>query len=83
MRLLLEILIIGGLIYLGWEIPFKQRVDQLNGKTVGRRHVSAGRCHADIRCGNAFTRPAIEAAFEDYADPIGSLDVGLKSSLSS
>jgi len=29
---LLEILIIGGLIYLGWEIPFKQRVDQLNGR---------------------------------------------------
>ena len=28
MRLLMEIFIIGGLIYLGWELPFKQRVDQ-------------------------------------------------------
>jgi hypothetical protein len=30
-RFLLEIFIIGGLIYLGWEIPFKQRIDQWTG----------------------------------------------------
>ena len=29
MRLLVEIVIIAGLIYLGWDTPFKQRVDQV------------------------------------------------------
>ena len=29
MRLLVEILIIGGLIYLGWEQPLKQRADEV------------------------------------------------------
>jgi hypothetical protein len=29
MRLLIEIIIIGGLIYLGWEKPFKERMHQL------------------------------------------------------
>jgi hypothetical protein len=28
-RLLIEILIIGGLIYLGWEQPFKTRLEQV------------------------------------------------------
>jgi hypothetical protein len=31
-RLFLEIVIIGALVYLGWEIPFKQRVDEITGK---------------------------------------------------
>lgn len=29
MRLLIEIIIIGALIYLGWEKPFKERMHQL------------------------------------------------------
>jgi hypothetical protein len=43
MRLLAEIFIIGALIYLGWEQPFKQRLDQVQAtvrtatQSVGRR----------------------------------------------
>jgi hypothetical protein len=32
MRALCEIFIIGALIYLGWDIPFGQRIDQIRGK---------------------------------------------------
>jgi hypothetical protein len=43
MRLLVEILIVGGLIYLGWDTSFKQRVDQVHagvnavGQAVSKR----------------------------------------------
>jgi hypothetical protein len=37
MRLLVEILIIGGLIYLGWEQPFKQRVDEARARVMGKK----------------------------------------------
>ena len=37
MRLLVEILIIGGLIYLGWEQPFKEQVDQVRAKVTGKQ----------------------------------------------
>ena len=33
MRSLCEVFIIGALLYLGWDIPFGQRVDQVMGKT--------------------------------------------------
>ena len=37
MRLLVEILIIAGLIYLGWEQPFKEQVDQVRAKVTGKQ----------------------------------------------
>jgi hypothetical protein len=40
-RLLIEIIIIGGLIYLGWEKPFKQRVNQVRGISAVKQSVSA------------------------------------------
>ena len=36
-RLLVEILVIGGLIYLGWEQPFKERVDQVRARVTGKQ----------------------------------------------
>jgi len=36
-RLLVEILIVGGLIYLGWEQPFKERVDQVRARVTGKQ----------------------------------------------
>jgi len=41
MRLLFEILIIGALIYLGWEKPFKERVNQVRGISAVKQSVSA------------------------------------------
>ena len=35
-RLLVEILVVGGLIYLGWEQPFKERVDQVRARVTGK-----------------------------------------------
>jgi len=40
-RLLIEIIIIGALIYLGWEKPFKERVDQVRGISAVKQTVSA------------------------------------------
>jgi len=37
MRLLVEIFIIAGLIYLGWEQPFKEQVDQVRAKVTGKQ----------------------------------------------
>jgi hypothetical protein len=37
MRLLVEILIVAGLIYLGWEQPFKEQVDQVRAKVTGKQ----------------------------------------------
>jgi hypothetical protein len=34
MRLLVEILIVGGLVYLGWEKPFKRWTDELLDKVI-------------------------------------------------
>jgi hypothetical protein len=36
-RLLFEILVVGALIYLGWEQPFKERVDQARVKVTGKQ----------------------------------------------
>jgi hypothetical protein len=36
MRTLVEIFIIGALIYFGWEQPFKESVDQLRTKLTGK-----------------------------------------------
>jgi hypothetical protein len=41
MRLLIEIIIIGGLIYLGWEKPFKERMDQVLGSSAVKQTVPA------------------------------------------
>jgi len=41
MRLLVEILIIGVLIYLGWEHPFKEQVDQVHAKVTGKQTQAA------------------------------------------
>jgi hypothetical protein len=38
-RLLVEILIVGGLIYLGWEQPFKERVDQARARVTGKQEI--------------------------------------------
>jgi len=40
-RLLIEIIIIGALIYLGWEKPFKERVNQVRGISAVKKTVSA------------------------------------------
>jgi hypothetical protein len=40
-RLLVEILVIGGLIYLGWEQPFKERVDQVRARVTGKQAQAA------------------------------------------
>jgi hypothetical protein len=40
-RLLIEIIIIGALIYLGWEKPFKERVNQVCGISAVKQTVSA------------------------------------------
>ncbi|PYJ24067.1 MAG: hypothetical protein DME99_00760 [Verrucomicrobia bacterium] len=37
MRLLVEIFIIGGLIYLGWEQPFKEQLDQVRAKVTAKQ----------------------------------------------
>jgi hypothetical protein len=36
-RLLVEILVVGGLIYLGWEQPFKEQVDQVRARVTGKQ----------------------------------------------
>ena len=36
MRALAEIFVIGGLIYFGWETPFKESVDQVRSKLAGK-----------------------------------------------
>jgi type II secretory pathway component PulM len=36
MRLLVEILVVGALIYLGWEQPFKERVEQVRARVTGK-----------------------------------------------
>jgi len=36
-RLLVEILIVGGLVYLGWEQPFKERVDEVRARVTGKQ----------------------------------------------
>jgi hypothetical protein len=41
MRLLFEILVIGALIYLGWDMPLKQRVDQLRGTVTSKPRATA------------------------------------------
>jgi hypothetical protein len=41
MRLLIEIIIIGGLIYLGWEKSFKERMDQVRGSSAIKQTVRA------------------------------------------
>jgi hypothetical protein len=41
MRLLIEIIIIGALIYLGWEKPFKERVHQLRWSSAVKQTMSA------------------------------------------
>jgi hypothetical protein len=41
MRLLCEIFIIGALIYLGWEKPYTQWINELRGKREARRAVAA------------------------------------------
>jgi hypothetical protein len=40
-RLLIEIIIIGALIYLGWEKPFKEWVDQVRGISAVKQTESA------------------------------------------
>jgi len=40
-RLLVEILVIGGLIYLGWEQPLKERVEQVRDKVTGKQAQAA------------------------------------------
>jgi hypothetical protein len=40
-RLLIEIIIIGALIYLGWETPFKERVNQVRGISAVKQTESA------------------------------------------
>jgi len=41
MRTLIEIIIIGGLIYLGWEKSFKERMDQVRGSSAIKQTVRA------------------------------------------
>jgi hypothetical protein len=41
MRLLIEIMIIGALIYLGWEKSFKERMHQLRGSSAVKQTMSA------------------------------------------
>jgi hypothetical protein len=41
MRLLIEIIIIGGLLYLGWEKPFGERMHQLRGSSAIKQTVRA------------------------------------------
>jgi hypothetical protein len=41
MRTLIEIIIIGGLIYLGWEKPFKERMHQLRWSSALKQTMSA------------------------------------------
>jgi hypothetical protein len=41
MRTLIEIIIIGGLIYLGWEKSFKERMDQVRGSPAVTETVRA------------------------------------------
>jgi hypothetical protein len=41
MRTLIEIIIIGGLIYLGWEKPFKERINQVRGSSAIKQTVRA------------------------------------------
>jgi hypothetical protein len=41
MRTLFEIIIIGALIYLGWEKSFKERVDQVRGSSAIKQTVRA------------------------------------------
>jgi hypothetical protein len=36
MRFLVEILVVGALIYLGWEQPFKERVDHVRAAVTGK-----------------------------------------------
>jgi hypothetical protein len=40
-RLLIEVIIIGALIYLGWEKPFKERVNQVRGISAVKQTESA------------------------------------------
>ena len=37
MRLLLEILVVGALIYFGWDTPFKEQADQVRAKVTGKQ----------------------------------------------
>ena len=37
MRLLLEILVVGALIYFGWDTPFRAQVDQVRAKVTGKQ----------------------------------------------
>jgi hypothetical protein len=41
MRTLIEIIIVGGLIYLGWEKSFKERMDQVRGSSAIKQTVRA------------------------------------------
>jgi hypothetical protein len=41
MRLLIEIIIIGALIYLGWEKPFKERIHQLRWSSAVKQTMRA------------------------------------------
>jgi hypothetical protein len=41
MRTLIEIIIIGGLIYLGWEKSFKERMDQVRGSSAIKQTMRA------------------------------------------
>jgi hypothetical protein len=41
MRLLLEILVVGALIYFGWDTPFKEQVDQVRAKVTGKQTQAA------------------------------------------
>jgi hypothetical protein len=41
MRLLIEIIIVGALIYLGWEKPFKERMDQVRGSSAVKQTMRA------------------------------------------
>jgi hypothetical protein len=41
MRTLIEIIIIGGLIYLGWEKSFKERMDQMRGSSAIKQTMRA------------------------------------------
>jgi hypothetical protein len=41
MRTLIEIIIIAGLIYLGWEKPFKERMHQVRGSSAIKQTVRA------------------------------------------
>jgi hypothetical protein len=46
MRLLLEILIVAGLIYLGWNRPFKELAAEARGITTSKIHAPAWEDHS-------------------------------------